>query len=387
VRAPRSNGMTVLVSGMVAGTPYQAGASWSVLQWVLGLRELGYDAILVEEIRPDAVRSPDANLLLSDNARYFLDVTESLGLLDSACLMVSGSFDTVGMTFESMLRAARRADLLLNISGTLRDERVLEAVAVRAYVDVDPGFTQLWELQGHDLGLGHHNRFVTLGLSIGAAHCEVPTGERDWISTLPPVVLSLWPRYMGAPRRAFTTVVNWRGYGSIEHQGVLYGQKVHSFRELFSLPLLTGDEFVLACALHPEESRDLEALSQYGWKLEDPLRAAGSPSLYREFLSTSRAEINVAKSGYVLSRCGWFSDRSACYLACGRPVVAQETGLPGTVPATEGFLTFSGLSEAVEAVAQVNADYSRHCKAARLFAEELLDSRLVLSRVVEEVGR
>ena len=379
--------MTLMVAGMVAGTPHQAGASWSVLQWVLGLRELGHEVVLVEEIAPNAVVPAGASLDRSQNARYFLDLAGRFGIDRSSCLLVTGTTQAVGMSYDSLVEAAHRTDCLLNISGTLKDERVLECIPVKAYVDIDPGFTQLWDLQGHDLGLGRHSKFMTVGLSIGAPGCRVPTGGREWITTLPPVTLSHWPAVGEPPLWPFTTVVNWRGYGSIEHEGVLYGHKAHSFRDLFALPGLSGEDFVVACAIDPGETGDLEALSLHRWELVNPIEAAGTADSYRRFVGSSLAELNVAKSGYVRSRCGWFSDRSACYLASGRPVVAQDTGFGQALPVGEGFLTFSTVEEAAAAVLEVKESYPRHCKVARLFAEELLDSGEVLGRVLEEVLR
>jgi hypothetical protein len=379
--------MTVMVSGMVAGTPGQAGASWSVLQWVLGLKELGHRVLLVEEVPPGKLVPAGASLESSENARYFRELVAGFGIEEDSCLLVGGTSQTVGLRYETVLGAAAGCDCLLNFSGTLKDPRILEGIPRRAYIDVDPAFTQLWDLQGHGLGLEGHDRFVTLGLSIGSAGCPVPTGGRSWTPTLPPVVLSRWPAAAGPPVRPFTTVVNWRGYGSVEHAGVFYGQKVHSFRRFFRLPAATGAGFELACAISPEETEDVAALNRCGWKLVDPAKVAGTAGDYRNFVSGSAAEINVAKKGYVASACGWFSDRSACYLASGRPVVAQDTGLPATVPSGEGFLTFGTLDEAAEAVAEVRGGYGRHCKAARMFAEEHLDSRTILPKVLEEVLR
>ncbi|HEX2180560.1 MAG TPA: hypothetical protein VHL54_13795, partial [Actinomycetota bacterium] len=214
--------MTVMVSGMVAGVPGQAGASWSVLQWVLGLKELGHRVVLVEEVSPEKLVPAGAPLEESGNARYFHELVSEFGIEGDSSLLAGGTTSTAGLSYEALLRVARECDCLLNTSGTLKDPRILGTIPKRAYLDVDPAFTQLWDLQGHD-------RFVTLGLSIGDAACPVPTGGRKWIPTLPPVVLSRWPAAAQPPERPFTTVVNWRGYGSVEHAGSFYGQKVHSF--------------------------------------------------------------------------------------------------------------------------------------------------------------
>jgi hypothetical protein len=186
-------------------------------------------------------------------------------------------------------------------------------------------------------------------------------------------------------RDALTTVGNWRSYGSIERDGVHYGQRAHSLREVVELPRRTTERFELALAIHPDEHRDLEALSGNGWHLVDPAQVAGTPSAYREFVQRSKGELGVAKSGYVRSRCGWFSDRSCCYLASGRPVVAQETGFSDFVPTGEGLLAFENVDDAASAVEALRHDYARHARAAREFAEEHLDSDVVLGRLLERV--
>ena len=152
------------------------------------------------------------------------------------------------------------------------------------------------------------------------------------------------------------------------------------------MPKLAGSRFQVALGIHPDEQRDLEALRANGWELVDPVRAACTPDRYAEFIRASKAEIGIAKSGYVASRCGWFSDRSACYLASGRPVVAQETGFARFLPTGEGLLAFESLEDAVACVEEVERDYPRHSSAARAIAEQHLDSDRVLSSLIERLG-
>jgi hypothetical protein len=181
-------------------------------------------------------------------------------------------------------------------------------------------------------------------------------------------------------------VGNWRGYGSVEHEGQHYGQKAHSMRALMSIPTRTDAILRLALDVHPEETPDLEALDRNGWQLLDPAAVAHDPDPYRRFVAGSLAEFGVAKSGYVLSRCGWFSDRSACYLASGRPVLAQDTSFPRFLPTGEGLLAFTGVDDAVAGIEEIRSDYERHAAAARALAEAHLDSDLVLARLLERVG-
>jgi hypothetical protein len=237
------------------------------------------------------------------------------------------------------------------------------------------------------MGFDRHTHFVTVGGEVGAEGCPIPTCGRPWIFTLPPVALEHWPLAEAAPRHdAFTSVGNWRSYGSIEHEGIHYGQRAHSLRTLLDLPGRGAAKFQLALAIHPDEVADLEALHSNGWELLDPGALAGTPAAYAEFVRGSRAELCVAKSGYVESGSGWFSDRSACYLASGRPVVAQDTGFGRRLPTGEGLLAFADVADAADAVESVEADPGPHRAAARAIAEEHLDSRRVLSALLERLA-
>ena len=179
---------------------------------------------------------------------------------------------------------------------------------------------------------------------------------------------------------------SWRGYGSIEHNGHFYGQKSHALRPLMSLPTLTTEQFTLALRIYPEETEDLEALARHGWSLVDPDAVAGDTTSYRAFIQASKAEFGIAKSGYVASRCGWFSDRSACYLASGRPVIAQETGFSTTLPTGEGLFAFETIDDVLASLDLMNSDYQHHARAARGLAEEYFDSDTVLPRLLGHVG-
>ncbi len=282
---------------------------------------------------------------------------------------------------------ARGADLLLNIAGMLTNEEITGPVPLRAYLDIDPAFTQLWHAaEGLDMRFEGHTHFVTVGLSLGRPECPIPTCGRDWIPTFQPVVLDHWPKAHGIVYDALTTVANWRGYGSIQHEGVFYGQKTHSLRQFIALPTLTPEKFVLALAIHPDETRDLEALRSNGWQLMDPEEVTDTAASYRQFIQGSKAEFGIAKSGYVVSRCGWFSDRSICYLASGRPVIAQETGFSGVLPIGDGLFAFETADEVLAAIDALQRDYAYHARAARAIAEEYFESDKVLSRLLERLG-
>ena len=187
----------------------------------------------------------------------------------------------MGLPYSRLRERCRDAELLLNISGILTDPELVQHVPVRAYLDLDPAFNQLWHDSGIDMRFGAHNHFVTVGQAIGTPECPVPTCGLDWIPTVPPVVLERWPAAEGPGDGSFTTVGNWRGYGSVEQDGVQYGQKVHSMRLFMELPQRTDARFRLALGIHPDERPDLEALAQNGWELVDPAEVAGTPGSLR----------------------------------------------------------------------------------------------------------
>ncbi|MBT8397457.1 MAG: hypothetical protein HKO65_16530 [Gemmatimonadetes bacterium] len=375
-----------IVAGSIADVPGQGGGTWAVLQYVLGLKKLGWDVHLVEEIGEDRLLPQGVQLETSENARYFLDVARRFGLEGQATLVLSGTGRSVGATYGELVELCGRAEVLLNLSGVLRDPTLRGSARVRAYLDLDPAFSQLWhEVQGLDLGFDGHTHFLSVGLEMGSPSCSIPKCAVEWIPSLPPVVLSEWPFQPRPDQDCWSTVANWRGYGSVEWEGVRYGQKAHAFRELFRLPGLTRTRFEVALAIHPEEHSDLQALRDNGWNLVDPMVAAGTPDRYRRFIEGSTGELGVAKAGYVTAGCGWFSDRSACYLASGRPVIAQDTGFGPYLPTGSGLLSFRTVEEAAEGVKAVQAEYGRHAWAARQIARGFLDSDLVLSTLLENV--
>jgi hypothetical protein len=355
-----SKRLKVLVAGMVAGDAGHGGATWAILQYVLGLRRLGHDAYLVEQI-------PHPN---PEIARYFQTVIDRFG--------VAGEILVAPRSFKDF-------DIVFNVSGML-DPASIAAISIRVYLDLDPGFNQFWHEDGIDRRFDGHSHFVTVGQAIGHPGCDVPTLGHEWIGTLPPVVLDEWAYTNGVDINALTTVANFRAYGSIQREGVHYGQKVHSLRELKGLPRRSHERFVLAMQIHPEERRDLEVLEANGWELADPAVVAATPEAYRRFVQGSLAEIGITKSGYVVSRCGWFSDRSACYLASGRPVVAQETGFSRFIPVGEGLFAFGDEEGALTAIEQVRHDYARHSRGAREVAEGFLDSDRVLTKLLGSIG-
>ena len=367
--------LRIVLGAMVAAVPGHGGATWAALQYALGLRELGHDVMVLDEVRGpgDPAR----------RERALADVAAAFGLGGRLALLTGGR-RAVGVPFAEVQQFAAGADLLVNLAGTVREPELVQAPARLLYVDLDPAFTQLWHaVDGIDVGLDAHERFASVGLRLHAPECAVPDCGRQWAPTLPPVVLSHWPPAAEPPVEGVTTIANWRSYGTIVHGDVRYGQKAHSVRELIELPRLAGEPVRFALLIDPAETGDIEALHRHGWELLDAARETHAPDAYRRFVRASACELGIAKEGYVVSRCGWFSDRSACYLASGRPVVAQQTGWQRALPEGEGLLGFDTAEEGAEALRAVRAAPERHAAAARAIAEVHLDSRRVLPPLLE----
>jgi hypothetical protein len=362
----------ITVAGSLAQKPHQAGHTWQFLQYLLGFRRLGWDVLFLDTLHPDMRR----------DLRYVDAVMREFGLEQSYSVAVGGG-SHLGLPRARVLKHLADSDLLINVMGFLTDEELLEAVGRRVFLDTDPGFGQMWrELELADIFSGH-DAYVTIGERIGRPDCAVPTCGLRWVTTPQPVALGQWPAVPDHAGRAFTTVASWRGaYGPIDYRGRRYGLRVHEFRKFADLPRVSGGDFELALDIHPAEKADLRLLGEGGWSLADPGRIARTPDAYRRYIQRSRAELMVAKGMYVESRSGWFSERSICYLASGRPVLAQDTGLAELYPVGEGLLTFSTLEEAVAGVEEIRANYPRHAAAARELAEGHFDSDKVLARLV-----
>ncbi len=379
---------SIVVSGSIAQKPWHGGHTWVFLQYLLGFKKLGWEVLFLDRLDPAMCVDSAGNtcpIEESANLSYLQRVMKSFGL-DGAYSVVCDDGRSIGLPRPEVLRRTSRSALLLNVMGFLRDPEILDRARKRVFLDIDPGFGQMWQ----ELGLcktfaGHHD-YVTIGENIGQPDCRIPACGLKWIATRQPVVLDYWKPNGDAGTRGFTTVASWRGsYGPVPYQGKTYGLRVHEFRKFVSMPLLTAQPFEAALDIHPADAADRAALEQNGWKLVDPRIASSDPWKYREYIAGSNAEFTVAKNMYVETRSGWFSDRSICYLASGKPVLVQDTGLGRLYPAGKGLMTFNCLGEAAPCVQELSRDYPAHATAARGIADESSDSNKVLCRLLQNL--
>jgi len=368
----------VVLAGGLAQKPGYAGHAWVFVHWLLGFRRLGLDALFVDQLTPGMGA-------VDEGVHYLASVMRQFELSGDYCLLGSGGESIAGVS-RALAMDRTRGAVLINVNGYLRDKDLLEAATLRVYLDIDPGFSQMWREQGlHDSFAGH-DVFVTIAEKIGRPGCRIPTCGLDWITTRQPVVLDLWTPHTDGGG-AFTSVGVWRGpFAPVEYDGTTFGLRVHEFRKFVELPRMTGERFELALDIDDAEVGDVQLLRHMGWRLLDPRRVVGSVGKYQGFIAGSKAELMIAKNMYVETRGGWFSDRSAAYLASGRPVVAEDTGLAGLYPVGEGLLTFRTVEEAAAGIEAVCAQYPRHARAAREIAESAFDSDRVLTALWERLA-
>jgi hypothetical protein len=363
---------TIAIAGSIAQRPHRPGHAWALLAYALGFRELGYEVVFIDRLD----QGGDA---------AWLDRAMAVAGLRGRYAALRGEGDPAGLSRRELHRELRRSDLLLNINGFLTDPELLAAAQRRVYLDLDPGFGQIWAAQGLADTFAGHDDFVSVGTNLGGADCTVPLLGREWIPTLPPVPLAHWPAVVGG--RGFTSVGSWRGpFAPLEHEGRTLGLRVHEFRRFAELPRSVDDRFEVALDFDPADGADRVRLERGGWRVVDPLRKLGDFASYGNYLRDSAAEIAIAKHLYVATRGGWFSDRSAAYLASGKPVVAQDTGFGAALPTGVGLLSFTDPDGAAAAVEEVGANAGRHARAARRIAEEHLDARRVLDRLLNRLG-
>lgn len=380
---------TIFVSGAIANKHGKGGSVWTRLSYALGLKRLGFRVYFVEQIEPGACIAEDGTPTSfegSANLDYFRQVVEHFGLAGTAALVYADGARVWGMPYDDLLDVAEDAALLVNISGHLTLEPLLRRLRRKAYVDQDPGFTQLWHAAGSDgPRLAGHDVYFSVGENIGTSACRIPTGEIAWRPTRQPVVLEQWPVTAGGDPLRLTTIASWRGpYGPVEYAGTTFGLKVHEFRKFVELPERIAQSVELALDIHPGDQKDLDLLRRHGWQIADPARVVPDPLSFRSYVQSSGAEFSVAQGVYVQTGSGWFSDRTTRYLATGRPALVQDTGFSRTYPTGDGLIPFTTLEEAVVGAETIARDYQRHSRAARALAEAYFDSDIVLARLVAE---
>ena len=370
--------MKILFAGIIARYPF-GGVTWCSLMYLLGLRALGHEVFYIEDTG-ECVYDPIQNTRATDpsyGTNYIHSTLAPYGLGDRwSFVNYDGGYH--GRSAEDARRFCADADLYINLSGGAwfwRDEyaRIPRSV----FIDSDPAFTQLAIAKAEPWYVDFFKRFnhlFTFGANIGTPASAIPVGDFTWNKTWQPVTLDDW-RTTVTPGPNFSTVMTWQ----IESFADVGGNKDQEFVKYIDLPSRTRQPFELAI------NGPQKLLQEHGWGTLPAMEVSRTADLYREFIQQSRAEFGVAKHTYVANRSGWFSDRTECYLASGRPAVVQDTGWTAHLPSGEGLFAFSSPEEALAGIEAINSDYARHARRAEEIAREHFDARRVLTRLLDTV--
>ncbi len=380
----------VVVLGYIVRGPF-GGMCWHHLQYLLGLQALGCDVVFFEDSDDNpSCYTPTPPYLSTDptfGLAFLKRALKRVGLQNRYAYYDAHSDSWFGRSRSEALATLESADLLLDVSGIHPWRPWLAQVPMRVLIDTDPTFTQIKHLNGHnqkDL-IDRYQSFFTFGESIEPGFSTVPDDGLRWRTTRQPVHLPNWPQVPASRAQPYTTVMQWESYSAVEFMGRRFGMKRDSFQDFADLPHRVSVRLQLAIGGAHRNDDPRPDLRSRGWSVVNPLRIARTPWSFQRYLQASRGEWTVAKHAYVQTNSGWFSERSANYLASGRPVVTQETGFSRFIPTGEGLLAFSTIDEAVAAIETIESDYERHRKAAREIAVEYFDARNVLSKLLDDV--
>jgi hypothetical protein len=385
--------MRIVVTGLLASFPL-GGVGWDYLAYVDGFRRLGCDVLYLEDTG-QWLYDPTRETFTDDasgNIRWLVAALRMVDMPDGRFAVRGPDGRFHGADREAVTSFCRSADLFLNISGScwLREE--YRGAKCTAYLDSDPGYTQaklLAEERGQATDqqafsvalIRRHDRFFTFAENIGQPDCTVPDTGLRWIPTRQPVVLDRWPVSFDANASRFTTVMSWKTDVSLPMiDGIRHGGKNVEFSRFADLPRRTGIPMEIAIS----GAAPVDELRTFGWHLVSAREKSATMEAYRVYLAQSRGEWSVSKNVYVALRSGWFSCRSAAYLALGKPVVVQDTGWSKYYPTGAGLFAFDTLDGAVAALEAANRDYRRQCDAARAVAESAFAADKVLERLLAD---
>jgi hypothetical protein len=381
----------IVVTGLLGQYAF-GGVTWDYIQYLIGFRDLGHDVWYLED-SGSWPYDPVKETIGTDstyNVKYLSETMGAFGFGDRWIYRNGATGQFYGAGEAAARDLIKNGDLLVNVSsaGWLHDYDF--GVKHQMFIDGDPMFCQVGLLDpgkaDYAARVRAHDSQFTFGLNIGGPGCLAPETGIRWKKTVQPIALDYWPFQSEEAPDRFTTVMNWSSYLPIEWQGKLYGQKNLEFDKFKLLPSETPQRLEMAMGTGIGSKRPTEELLAHGWIIHEAGDVSPDYTTYREFLRTSKAEWSVAKQGYVAGRTGWFSCRTACYLALGRPAVVQETGWSDYIPAGDGLLAFSTMEEAVEGIADINDHYAEHQAAARALAEQFFDAKKVCADLLAQAG-
>ncbi len=375
------------------------GITWDYVQYVLGFASMGHDVFYIEDtcVWPIYQDSSSGEVTCEANVAHLRRVMAAFGLQDRWAYRDEVTGKTFGMSQAAVDEVCRTADVFVNISCStfLRDE--YRSIPIRVLIDSDPMFTQIQYLTHATFTPGQtgirslvegHTHHFTFGENVGDEDCRVPSTDVHWYPTRQPIALDHWP-VKPVPADGgggFTTVMNWTAGKPLIYDGEAWCQKDVEFMRILDAPRLTRARLAMVVGQTEGVPFPVEVATRAGWHVLDPNVHVPDWGMYRQFIQHSLGELSVAKETYVKARTGWFSCRSACYLASGRPVVTQDTGWTRHIPSGRGLIAFTTLDEAIAAIDDVLSDPRGHAETARAIAEEAFDARCVLGDLLATTG-
>ena len=382
------NRLRIIVLGIMGRTPV-AGVAWQALHYIEGLRRLGHEVYYVE----DTQTWPYNPETTGDDCSYTISYIDRLmswcGLGDRwAFCDASQDGHVRGLSELQLTELFESADAILNVTGSSQLRESHLKVPLRVYLETDPGVPQIEVSQGKRYTidfLSAHTHHFTFAESYGQEGSLLPVGPFKYYPTRQPVVLDWWHGTDSPEPWSFTTIATWKQSNDISWNGETYTwSKDRQFMEFIDLPKLSGQAFEMALAC--SDNRSIALLESHGWKISDALPMSRDIFPYRDFIAGSRGEFTVSKDQYVRLRTGWFSDRSACYLAAGRPVITHDTGFGKFIPTGAGLFAFTTVEQILDAVDAINSDYGKHARAARGIAEEYFRAETILEKLLQDLG-
>jgi hypothetical protein len=387
--------LKIVVLGIMGRTPY-AGVAWQVLHYLEGLRRLGHEVFYLEDTGSWPYDA-DRNTVTSDcdfTLRYIAGLMTWCGLADRWAYRSAVDEQLFGASDSQVARVLASADALINLTGAtvLRADHL--QVPTRIYLETDPVLPQVEVANGRAFTLellNAHTHHFTFGENLGAPDCGVPVGDIRYRPTRQPIVLDWWlgedDDDLPSVWCPFTTVANWQQSGKdVEWNGETFAwSKHHEFIKFVDLPRRAEQqrfELALACG----DGNAVHLLTESGWQVIDAIPLSRHILPYRSYIVGSRGEFTVAKDQNIRLRSGWFSDRSACYLAAGRPVITQDTAFDAVLPTGRGLFSFRTLPDILDALDRINSDYPAHASAAREIAAEYFGAEQVLTCLLEDAG-
>ena len=348
---------------------------WMFLNWALGIRANGCRVIWLESVLPE---TPLASL--RSDIDILVSILSDFGLADSIILVAQDGTPIQTQHPTLPLEAALDADILLNLGYDLAPS-FIRRFKKTAFVDIDPGLTQLWMSEG-SLSIANHDIYFTYGENVGAGNTMIPDCGIEWHYTPPPVYLPEWPVCTAPGNAAYTTVSSWWDSDAwIPSDGTYVdNSKRSAFLEYLDLPARSGAKIELAIPIADaaQDWQDRVLFEKHQWSIRRAVEVSASPESYRRYVQQSRGEFSCMRRGYSLLRTAWTGERSINYLASGKPVLLQDTGTSRFIPSDLGFLRFGNPAEAAHQYREIEKDYQRHCLGARRIAEEFFDARLVI---------